>query len=274
MEYIFKKTDTSDTDIGAYAKLLSQVFGHSGKFSFDYLDWQYRLNPHGSVVGYDAYLGEDLAAHYATIPVLYEIHGEEVRGLLSLNTATHPNHQRKGLFPSLAKKTYEAGLNEGYRFVIGVANQNSSYGFLKKLNFSLIAPLDVKIGLGKIQEPRQTPPVRSLWDEASIRWRLSNPEAAYLSRSANIVCRASKYGVDAQLFSFQQSLDNSFPKSAAPFRMWVGISQENNAKGFFINLPDKLKPSPLNLIFRALDENLVTPKKEDVFFELIDFDAY
>lgn len=274
MDYTFKRTETSKAHITSYAVLLSEVFPQSKKFSFDYLDWQYRLNPHGEVVGYDAYLGEELAAHYVCIPVLYEMYGKQVKGLLSLNTATHPKHQGNGLFTRLAKKTYETALADGYQFVIGVANQNSSYGFLKKLGFSLIAPLDVKIGLGKIKAPAQLAPVRSLWDSNSMHWRLSNPEGHYLSKKNKVLSNAGKFGINAQLFSFTHQTNINFPKSPAPFLMWVGISSEKNSAGLFVNLPDKYKPSPLNLIFRALDETLSIPKKEDVFFELIDFDAY
>lgn len=274
MDYIFKRTETSKAHIESYAKLLSEVFPHSHKFSFDYLDWQYRLNPHGEVVGYDAYLGDELAAHYVTIPVLYEIHGKAIKGLLSLNTASHPKHQGKGLFTKLAKKTYDAGREASYEFVIGVANQNSSYGFLNKLDFTLIAPLDVKLGLGKIKQLEKPGAVKSLWDKNSLLWRLENPEAKYLNKGNEVVCRANSFGIDAQLFSFPNQSEKSFDKSHALFRMWVGISAQNNTSGLFINLPDKLKPSPLNLIFKVLNEQLEIPKKEDFFFELIDFDAY
>lgn len=274
MDYIFKRTETSKAHIESYAKLLSEVFPHSHKFSFDYLDWQYRCNPHGEVVGYDAYLGDELAAHYVTIPVLYEMYGKPVKGLLSLNTASHPKHQGKGLFTQLAKKTYAAGRDASYAFVIGVANQNSSYGFLNKLDFTLIAPLDVKVGLGKIKPLVNSVMVKSLWDKESLNWRLSNPEANYLKKGNEIFCRASSLGIDAQLFSSANHSTLDFEKSKALFKMWVGISNQNNTSGWFVNLPDKLKPSPLNLIFKALNDQVKVPKKEDFFFELIDFDAY
>src|SRR5437016_3089868 len=89
-------------NLTVHAKFLSEVFKGTTKYSEDFLDWQYYQNPQGNVVGYDAYLGDQLAAHYVTIPVLFLYEGKEVKGLLSLNTATHEKHQGKGLFTKLA----------------------------------------------------------------------------------------------------------------------------------------------------------------------------
>src|ERR1700754_5049888 len=122
MSYQLIPVETTTDKLQAYAHLLSAVFTDTSKFTFDFLRWQYADNPVGKVVGYDAYLGDELAAHYVTIPVLYTLDGQEKKGLLSLNTATDPKPQGKGLFTQLASKTYELAAEMGYEFVIGVAN--------------------------------------------------------------------------------------------------------------------------------------------------------
>ena len=80
-------------------------------FREKYYEWQYMDNPNGRVVSYNAYAGDaQLAAHYAAIPIKMLLNGNEELGLLSLNTSTHPNHQGKRLFTTLADKTYQKAL--------------------------------------------------------------------------------------------------------------------------------------------------------------------
>ena len=85
----------------AYAdcvRLFADCFPGVDKFSREYIDWLYSCNPDGKVVGFDARDGDRLAAHYVCIPARAQVGDEEVRVLLSLNTATHPDYQGKGLF--------------------------------------------------------------------------------------------------------------------------------------------------------------------------------
>ena len=55
------------------------------------------------------------------------------------------------------------------------------------------------------------------------------------------------------------------------FFMTIGISKNYNR---FFNLPKKLRPSPLNLVFRDLTGENRYLKKEDVELSVLDFDAY
>lgn len=91
--------------------------------------WQYADNPVGKIVGFNAYMGNLLAAHYVTMPIYMNIEGEKTLGVLSLNTATHPEHRGKRLFTILAEKSYQYAAENGYKFVIGVANAQSTHGF-------------------------------------------------------------------------------------------------------------------------------------------------
>ena len=138
-----------------YSKLLSEVFTDTKKFTLDFLDWQYFKNPVGDVVGFDAFYNNELVAHYVTIPVVYKFNDKTLNGLLSLNTATKAEHQGKGLFTKLASDTYDLAKEKGYKFIIGVANQNSTHGFIKKLGFDLVGKLDVKIYLGTIKQKKE-----------------------------------------------------------------------------------------------------------------------
>lgn len=274
MEYKFIKTDTTKEKIKIYSELLSTVFFNTNKFSVDFLTWQYVNNPNGKVVGFDAYSGNTLAGHYVAIPVSYYINGKIRKGLLSLNTATHADHRGKGLFTQLANRTYDEAKQQGYEFVIGVANQNSTHGFLKKLGFYLIAPLTVKTGIGSINFDKNLDyPAKPNWNKEALQWRISNPEANYLIHKNTIISTTDKGGIYAQLFS---NNDNSLSLTSKKpyFKLWIGLAKDLNCKGLFFNLPKRLKPSPLNLIFKDLTGGLPKINKEDILFELIDFDGY
>ena len=88
-------------------------------------------NPAGTVVGFDAWDDVTLAAHYVCVPARVLRWGDAFgRALLSLNTATRPAYQGKGLFTKLAAATYEgAERPKGFECVYGVANANSTPGF-------------------------------------------------------------------------------------------------------------------------------------------------
>ncbi|MBN8692120.1 MAG: GNAT family N-acetyltransferase [Bacteroidetes bacterium] len=276
MEYVFKQTQTDNDSLRKYSSLLSAVFTETKKYTFEFLQWQYLLNPNGTVIGFDAFYGEELAAHYVTIPVTYEYKGELIKGLLSLNTATHPNHQGKKLFTQLAEKTYELGKNQGYKFVIGVANQNSTHGFIKKLGFDLISTLDVKIYFGNIKQIGVTSEMfKSHWNKEALKWRTENPSASYFRTHQSLICDTHISMIKAVLSKRKECVvkENIHPKGSL-LKMEIGLNNSPSNFVLGINLPQKLKPSPLNLIIKSLGEFNLPITKENIYFELIDFDAY
>jgi len=250
MNYSIRQTSITEESIVRYSKFLSMVFSNNTKFSPDFIRWLYADNPSGEVIGYDAWLGDELVAHYATIPVEYLINNQRHKGLLSLNTATHKDHQGKGLFVKLAKKTYELGRMKGFDFVIGVANNNSTHGFINNLEFKLISSLDAYIGIGNIRSRKNN--VTFFYNnlsDAYVKWRLSNPSNHYYSEKSSISSATDFKLISAVISSkYIPGLKNRFHL----FNLWIGIAPVLLKKGFFIKLPSILKPSPLNLILKDL----------------------
>jgi hypothetical protein len=279
--YYFSQVDTSPERLQQYAHMLCNVFQFANwysrvnKFTADYLHWQYTLNPNGTVVGFDAWDGNELAAHYVTIPVLYTVNGRATKGLLSLNSATRPEHQRKGLFTQLASRTYELGKSMGYEFVVGVGNQNSTHGLLE-LGFYLISPLDVKIGCGKMQtSPSADIPLNAVWSRQALQWRLNPPSHTYVLEGQEVLADTGMMCVRAVLAVRKDIEENDLKRpSFTPFKMWIGIGNNVRLQGVFIDLPRPIRPAPLNLTFKDLSGKLPVFRKEDVSFELIDFDVY
>ncbi|MCF8298853.1 MAG: GNAT family N-acetyltransferase [Saprospiraceae bacterium] len=282
--YEFKQLDLSRNGIQEISDLLNIVFPDTDANSYEYLDWEYNKNPEGKAVGFNAYIEKSLAAHYVTQPIKSIINGVETKGLLSLNTATHPDHRGKRLFTDLAEKTYELAAKEGYKFVIGVANENSIKGFTKYLGFKLLKPLDVKIGIGLHKESQNNDYSYSrIWDKETIKWRLSNPIIDYKLKvkkgQTYILAPTKKFGIYASIGIFDNGMFDETPILGKTVfnkvRIWIGLDDNINwKKSAYISFPDKLKPSPLYLIFKDLTNDNISLDTATMKFQCIDFDAY
>jgi GNAT superfamily N-acetyltransferase len=258
------------------AALLRAAFGDASRFTERYLRWQYEENPDGAAVGFDAFAGDDLAAHYVALPLRARLFGETAKGLLSLNTATSPAYQGKGLFTRLACATYERARELGYEFVVGVANANSTHGFVKKLGFQLVCPLDVRVGIGRPQyDDTGASHFRRIWSEQSMDWRLRNPATAYAFRAGAFWADPGMPGTAIYLGkAFQCGSSLSKRPAAHPLTAWIGLAPNARWRGVALPVPQRMRPSPLNLIFRDLTPAGRTLDASRVFFEALDFDAY
>ncbi|MFZ5661286.1 MAG: GNAT family N-acetyltransferase [Pseudomonadota bacterium] len=282
----FERCGYSEHDLSEYAGLFRACFPTAGKLAnLAYLRWLYTENPAGSVIGFNARVGGRLAAHYVCVPVSLELDGQRTRALLSLNTATHPDFQGRGLFTRLAEQTYQAGAREGARLVYGVANANSTPGFIRKLGFRLIAPLQAKIGIGplgrfdwgRVSRAR----FRLAWPAEELQWRLRNPANPVRTRvqGDGSVGYAAATGWPMLRAWTQAPRPESVLVPAregggAVARVWLGLMPADAGSfGFYADLPQRLRPSPLNLIVRDLSGALELAA-DDVFFQFLDFDAF
>lgn len=250
-------------NITRHEALFSLCFPQS-KLNRPYLEWLYFSNPLGNVVGFDAMDGEILAAHYACIPIRI---GNSL-GLLSLNTATHPEYRSKGLYQKLAQMTYERWSQE-FNFVVGVANAQSSTAFVKHLGFTEMGRLNLRFG----ELHRPTIGART-WTASEIDWRISSPRQ-------HLKCRPTSDGL------FQLTVRPSyFPfsiQSLVPGNASIGSVEESKVTRKYsftvdwikghrsrIRLPEKLKPSPLVMIYQSLNGS----ETEINSWSFPDFDAF
>jgi GNAT superfamily N-acetyltransferase len=270
-----------------YAALFAKCFPAANKYSRDYLDWLYRCNPDGQVVGFDARDGDRLAAHYVCIPALAQVCGQQVRVLLSLNTATHPDYQGKGLFTQLAERTYEAGAALGYDCVYGVANANSTPGFIRKLKFQLVGPLQAMVGVGALGidfNSLEGLQFRRSWSPNALAWRCASPVRPVISREKRgrrvflapaLLGGACMAVAELDETSITADLDGTTGGFASPLRLFIGlIPPAAQRRSLYIDIPKMLRPSPLNLIYRSLSGRVGSIDVDNVFFSFLDFDAY
>lgn len=276
-----------DATLARYGWLFKACFPMTDKFTPAYLAWLYVANPDGPAVGYDAWDGDTLAAHYVCIPARAWVEGAEVPVLLSLNTATHPDYQGKGLFTRLASMSFEAGAAQGFDGVYGVANANSTPGFVRKLGFQLVRPLEARIGLGSLRHgPKPASSSLSFersWSADALRWRCANPHNPVFMRKRGGKLRfhaaASGYTLPAYAEldaggALAQPQMQSGPL-LSPVRLFIGLAPDASSSYWnYVSIPMSLRPSPLNLIYRSFAPRVAALDPARIAFSFLDFDAY
>jgi GNAT superfamily N-acetyltransferase len=286
IELNFAPIRTDAAALAQYGELFTACFPMTDKFTPRYLEWLYVSNPDGRAVGYDAWDGERLAAHYVCIPARAWVEGREVPVLLSLNTATHPDYQGKGLFTKLASMTFEAGASQGFDGVYGVANANSTPGFVRKLGFQLVRPLEARIGVGGLRHaPRAAPDALSFerkWSAEALRWRCANPHNPVFMRNGGGKLRfhaaASGHKLPAYAELDADGLMLAAPEGApmlSPLRLFIGLAPDASSSYWnYASIPMRLRPSPLNLIYRSFAPRVSALDPSRIAFSFLDFDAY
>jgi GNAT superfamily N-acetyltransferase len=193
--------------IDATAALLRSTFPDATRISApEYLRWLYVDSPSGPVI--EANLDDERgrAGHYAVVPIEMVSDGTACRGALSLNTAVDERARGGGVFVRLASEAIEKAEAQGVAMIVGVANANSTPGFVKRLSFELVGPLPATVLVPTPHRPHRvrsatageaafapggvaadlglllSPPAHGLaraWTPEALRWRLASPGSRY-----------------------------------------------------------------------------------------------
>ena len=271
--YTFERVGIDEASLERSAELLRTVFGGAG-FHAGLLRWQYRDNPAGTIVGWNAIAPDgSIAGHYVVQPLQASVEGSAERGALSFNTATHPAHQGKGLFTELGRRTYESAAAEGYGHVVGVANANSTPGFTRKLGFTLVSALEARIGLALRPREAGAAAYERTWSDEAARWRAARPGARYRAIGDRLYAATPQPGIRALLAACDAFRDTaSAALGLRPLDLWLGL--EPNGAPPSVRIPGRFRPSPLNFIFLDLRGGRRSPDAGTVRFRAADFDPY
>lgn len=266
--------------------LLNAVYPHAGHIDPAYLERLYFGNPLGETFGISAWLDGRLVAHYLMIPLKARIRGEEELGIWPFQLATHPEYQGKGLFGRMGDAAIKHCRERGFGFLSGVGNAQSSPIFVKKWNSQAVCPLDVKVGVGPVPPPLEPGPEEldfvRVWDAAGLAWRLSVAQPPYTVQHrrgrGTVFANTGRYGIHADLGSYPSEW---FPPETGrlvatnPLRLWMGVDPTRDwQRSLYFGLPERLKPSPLILLFCDLTDRNRRLDPEKVRFDAFDFDAF
>jgi GNAT superfamily N-acetyltransferase len=93
--------------------------------------WMYKESPAGEGLIWLAEANGQIVAHYAVVPVLLKVGSHVEMAALSMDTMTHPDYRRQGLFQILAKEAYLDAGRRGINIIYGSPNIFSHPGLIK-----------------------------------------------------------------------------------------------------------------------------------------------
>jgi predicted N-acetyltransferase YhbS len=267
------------------AAMLRTAMPRAGHMTAEFLRWQYAANPVGPALGLEAVEDGRVVSHCVVQPLVANLYGRQARGVMSLNAATLPDYLGRGLYFGLARELYAEARKAGYEFGVAVTNDLSTPGFVRDCGFELVRPLEARLGLGPIRLARRDTEVdfEKLWNEETIAWRLSPPHVCYRYEDrgtlARVLAPTGKAGIEAILGHVPaRTVPTGRPVRRAspnPLRLWVGIDTRIDwGRTLYRNLPLKLRPSPLNLIFADLSASGIGVDPQRVRWSGMDFDDF
>jgi GNAT superfamily N-acetyltransferase len=261
------------------SQLLGLVFPRARQLTARYLAWEYAGNPDGEGVACNVYAQDMLVGHLGTVAMTARVEGEVRRGLLLVNSAVHPSHRGRHLMSRLSEAIFPEGARRGYSFCISTGNRYSTLPLLTR--FEMLRPLEARIGLGRprLRPDAVAPSFERLWSGEALRWRLANPEARYAVRGHGgtiaVTAGTGVMGVGAILYDGRGDAPLGSAAAAGPLRVWLGLDPGLDwARSAFLPIPHRLRPSPLNLLFRDMSGSARLPDPDRVVFRGLDFDAY
>jgi GNAT superfamily N-acetyltransferase len=119
----------------------------SGSKDRQWWKWCYLDGPAGPAISWLAEADKKIVGQYMVLPFRMKIGNETCTGSHSIDTMTHPSYQHKGIFTTLASKTYESAIKNGIGLIYGTPNEQSYPGFIRRLQWFDICepPLLIKI---------------------------------------------------------------------------------------------------------------------------------
>lgn len=280
--------ESSAAALDEVAALLAEVFPKAPHLDRDWLEWGYLGNPLGPTLGFDAHADGRVVAHVAgrILAARVRAGGDPVRGVLVHHAATHPAFRGRRLLVQLVEALLARAAEEGAAFATAVVNQNSVGSFIRRLGFTAVRPLSVRVGIGSLPQrmpaSSPTPDFEPVHAAEWLAWRLAPPGQPYRARRAGEKC---EIWADSGLLGIPVLIGEA-PVSAivapmppfasrSPFRAWAGLDAARPFNALrHPDVPLALRPSPLHLVFRALAADVASPRPERVHFDALDFDAW
>ncbi|HYG48918.1 MAG TPA: GNAT family N-acetyltransferase [Allosphingosinicella sp.] len=279
-EYRFEPLEHSARGYEQVARLMRQVFPKARHLTPRYFEWHYGRNPDGQAIGCNAFAGGELVGHMAAHVFPCRLEGEERRGMYTVNGSVHPLHRGRRLQSRISSAMFEEAARLGYAFCLATGNKWSTGPLLTR--FRMVRPLDARLGFGlpRRREADRPPSFERIWSEEAVRWRLANPEGRYSEirsgdRSA-ILAATGLPGLGAILSddSGPENLSRS-GRAAGPLRLWLGLDPDVDwSASAFLPIPMRLRPSPLNLVYKDLTGGSFVPDADRIVFRSLDFDAF
>lgn len=284
MEIDFIKSSTNKID--RYVKLYRRCFAkYPIKKNEIYFEWLYKKNPLGEFIGIDAVdlnSGEEIG-QVGGVPYEFNYNGKKIKVLQSINVCVDTRYRGKKLFKEMASRLEEYAKSENYSLIIAIANKLATPAWQNSIGLKFLTQLDVLLGYGDLGLNNlnlNNSIFTSIWNQKRIEWRKNNP-----SNSVNIYkqkkIRLSSPSVMSifKVFSLIECENLSINYNKAKFNfflpnLFIGLIPPNSNSSIYFKIPEVLKPSPLNFLYKNINDENIEIKKDECFFSYLDFDAY
>ena len=272
-------------DLDATLALMALGFPGAHKFSNAFLRWQYYANPVGAPLGCNIDDGTQMVGHLMGIPIEVSLRGVPRLVTLIMNIAVHPAQRGRGLIKTLVEAVIAMSAVRGHAGVIGVANQNSVAAFEHRLGFQNIAGLSAHLewlphriamhdALGQAEFAHR-------WTDASLTWRMSNPDnplqiVGHTHDSLIVEGASSMPLLRARAVIARMGLSLGGRGIAIPRpAVVIGLAPRGSLhRRLAVTLPQRLRPSPLRLIYFSHTDRQARLDPQHVLFSFLDFDAF
>ena len=276
----FKKTNLDKLD--EYISLYSKAFRKFSKTK-EYFKWLYQENPDGKFVGIDCYDNNILVGQVGGIPHEFVFNQKKINFLISINVCVDPKYQGKWLFSKMLVRFEQIAKELDFDGIIGIANKAATPFWQRSIKMKTLGSLDVFIGYGKLDInnfDKLNYNFYTFWNERKLNWRFQNPLNNFYQKSSkeskSIFTKTEYLFIDAYspLVFFDKNINLRLEEKKI-FKpvIYIGIINDFKKTTFLFDLPNFLKPSPLNLVYKFLkSEQNLDPKK--MFFTFLEFDAF
>jgi|694.fasta_scaffold03109_14 hypothetical protein len=128
---------TRESNLASLTELMKTCFNM--KVGQDYFKWKYFDNPAGEIVAYSASSEGKIISYSGVIPELYWENGKVIKIYQAVDTLTHPDFRRHGLFKKLANMCYADIAQSEKAYIILAFPVPVSYdGFVNKLGWEKV----------------------------------------------------------------------------------------------------------------------------------------
>ena len=275
------KTSSSEDNLKIYKELYVRCY-KKDDFNINYLDWLYNKNPDGKYIGIDCFDDENLIGQVGGIPFEFVWNKKRLKILISVNVCVDIKYRGTSLFNKMAKKFEIYAKEINFDGIIAIGNKSATPAWIKSIGLINYGQLDAFLGLDNIIDTnfnldKDLYQFYSIWNNQKINWRINNPKNKTFTINNKIksIYAITKYPfikAYAPLIFYEGEIQlNSYENKNYLF-VFLGKIGALKSKNI-IKMPEILKPSPLNFLYKFFNikNNL---QKDEVFFTFLDFDAF
>lgn len=251
--------------------------------NYQYFDWLYKKNPSGEFIGIDAFDTERglEIGQVGGVPYIFNYLGTHIKILQSINVCVDKNYRGQKLFKKMASKLELYAKEQNYSLIIAIANAQATPAWINSISMKFLSKLDVFLtyNLSEIEKLNISNEIfRSLWDDKLINWRRSNPSnPAKVIKGHKIKLISSSVLSIFKVFSFLENKNFSINYDSNEMfilpNLFLGLLPQK-IKSLHFKIPEIIKPSPLNFLYKDISQKNINLTKENCYFTYLDFDAY